>query len=133
MKKKPRATGGRWERDREKEAYWKSMISKHGKSGQSIRHFCLVNSLSESSFSYWRRELELRSRESTTERQSENSPFIPITIVNPEPTEARSSISTEFEAPIEIVSPSGYLVRVSSNSNIGLLPVVMYALGGQPC
>lgn len=52
-----------WERDEEKEKYWRGKIAEWEKSGLSLRGYCRRNQVPESSFNAWRRELWIRDRE----------------------------------------------------------------------
>lgn len=48
------------QRDAEKERFWREIIRRQLRSGQSIRGFCRDEALSEPSFYAWRRELKQR-------------------------------------------------------------------------
>lgn len=53
----------RWNRDEEKERYWRTQIALWQQSGLSVRAFCKENGVVETSFYAWRRELIVRARE----------------------------------------------------------------------
>lgn len=53
----------RWVRDDRKEGFWRKHIEAWKLSGLSKRGYCIAHNLSESSFSAWKREIELRDRE----------------------------------------------------------------------
>lgn len=61
---KKAASPGRWARDKDKEKFWREKIAGWKASGLSIRAFCHKHQLPESSFNAWRREVEIRDRES---------------------------------------------------------------------
>ncbi len=52
----------RWQRDEDNESFWRVHIESWRTSGLSVRKFCQVNVLTESSFCAWQRELALRDR-----------------------------------------------------------------------
>lgn len=59
-----------WERDEQKEAFWRKTLSDWMTSGLSIRGFCRKNNIPESSFNAWRRELSIRDREKLIDGQA---------------------------------------------------------------
>jgi len=75
----------RWQRDEDKESFWRIHIDAWKKSGLSVRKFCHANFLTESSFRAWRRELALRDREGSalgsSPTDNEKSPFVAIHLV----------------------------------------------------
>ncbi len=127
--KRQKSVTGRWQRDKDKASFWNRKITEHERSGLSARQFCKDNDLSEASLSYWRRALNLRAEEAKA--ASSNPAFVPVTLVEEVPREPLTS--TFRDEPIEIVTPGGFLLRITSGSNIGLLPIVLFALEGRPC
>lgn len=89
----------RWQRDEDKESFWRIHIDAWKKSGLSVRKFCHANFLTESSFRAWRRELSLRDREGTAQgtpvsaAAAEQSPFVAIRLVPDRP--AHDTIASE--------------------------------------
>jgi len=81
----------RWQRDEDKESFWRSHIEAWRTSGLSVRKFCHVNFVTESSFRSWRRELALRDRESSKPSDSgakstvPKPPFVAIRLVPDQP------------------------------------------------
>jgi transposase-like protein len=57
------SANSRWNRDEEKEKYWRAQIALWQQSGLSVRAFCKENGVVETSFYAWRRELIVRARE----------------------------------------------------------------------
>jgi hypothetical protein len=64
--KKQRTKTGRsqWERELEKESFWRAKVAAWRASGQTVRSFARANGLSEPLFYSWRREIAIRDRES---------------------------------------------------------------------
>lgn len=100
-------------RDVSKERYWRRIIRRQGKSGETITHFCAREGVPVHQFHWWKRTLRARDRQSTQElqiadngdasarqdKQASNS-FVPV------------RLPFLNDAPIEVVHPGGYLVRV---------------------
>lgn len=88
-------------RDRELESRWRGLLREQSRSGLGIRRFCAARGLRETSFHFWRREIQRR-REETRGRRSPSRPqssaglFLPV-VVAPE------SSSLPEGRPIEIV------------------------------
>jgi hypothetical protein len=134
-------------RDPKKERFWRQIIGHQAKSGQSIRGFCLKRGVSEASFHFWRKELARRDGESRRSRSSprqrppsrasgngrklsspgsRQAPFVPVRVAPPEESHACSGA-------IEIVLPSGHLVRVGPSVDSEALSKVISALEARPC
>ncbi len=63
-KKRNTKTGrSQWEREVEKESFWRTKIAAWRASGQTVRSFARANGLSEPLFYSWRREISIRDRE----------------------------------------------------------------------
>jgi len=60
-------------RDVELERRWRRVMVEQRRSGLNVREFCRRGKLAESSFHYWRRELQRRQAEPSPRRQSEPS------------------------------------------------------------
>jgi hypothetical protein len=100
----------------EKEAYWREMLSRQQRSGQSIRQFCKDHDLSEPSFYGWKREIKKRDghaagtapkrrsrsgmKNQAAQRHASASPFIPLQLTGG-PTRV-----------MELVHPRGHLLRI---------------------
>ena len=87
-------------RDRQKEQLWRGRVREQAHSGLSIREFCESRGVLESSFYFWRRELQARE----TEHAAAGCPpaFAAVTLAS---TDAPS-------ADLELVLTSGVRVRV---------------------
>ncbi len=93
-----------------KELFWRQQIEDQAASGTSIRGFCFERDLAENSFYGWRRELARRDEEvqlkagrseAASRSPQPTSAFVPVNV---------TPISTR---PIELVHPSGSLIRLS--------------------
>jgi hypothetical protein len=93
-----------------KELFWRQQIVDQAASGTSIRGFCFERDLAENSFYAWRRELTRRDEElqlqagkseSVSRSPQPASAFVPVNV---------TPIATR---PIELVHPSGSLIRLS--------------------
>ena len=54
--------------DPEKERYWRELVRRQQRSGQSVREYCRGAGVKESAFYWWRRELAGRSMSSGSGR-----------------------------------------------------------------
>lgn len=105
-------------RRRQREPFWRDLITRQRRSGQSIATFCRNHGVSQPSFFAWRRRLRLHSG-------APPSPFVPVQIDLSSPL--------AHPAPIEIVLRSGACVRVSHGCDRQTLETVLAALEPQPC
>ena len=81
-------------RDLQRERSWRRVMSDFRASGLGVRDYCLRHGLVESSFHYWRRELDRRATETAAPA------FVPVTVVS--------------AATIEVRCPSGHVVSLPS-------------------
>jgi len=103
------------------EAYWRRIVRQQAASGGAIRDFCRRNKLRESTFYFWRRELQRRDEAAQRRPGGGRSPahttFVPVSVA----AEAAEAPASE-DPPgipagrIEIVLPAGH--------RIGLTPPV---------
>jgi len=101
---------GRKVRDASKERYWRRLIRRQRKTDETVARFCAREGLRVHQFYWWQRTLRARDQQSTTERregcdaaspgEEAAKPFVPV----------RLPFLTH--APIEVVHPGGYVVRV---------------------
>lgn len=117
----------RWVPDAKKELFWRKHVEAWRLSGESKRGYCIKRNLSESSFSGWMRELNIRDREkasfanaeallSTPVNESKNL-FVPLRLINAEESnEEKVAEQTGEELPakklIDILVPGGAVIRV---------------------
>jgi len=105
-----------------KEQFWRQIMARRERSGLTVRAFCARERLSEPSFYVWRRELARRDQLATRgmTAPSTPSPFMPIEVV------------TERHAALEIVLPSGAVLRVQPGFDRPTLGQVIALLMGAP-
>jgi hypothetical protein len=79
---------------------WSVRLQEQAASGLGIRKWCVREGLTESTFHYWRKRLASGSRPATT--------LIALPNVGPQ------------AAPVcEVVTPQGYVIRISSQEQLG--------------
>ena len=77
MRKGLKKSTSRWQRDPDKEKFWREKVKSWRTSGLSIRAFCRRHNISETSFYAWRRELRIRDRETDTNSVQPASDSLP--------------------------------------------------------
>lgn len=102
-------------RDLERERFWREAVDGWTKSGQTVRAYCLGRGLGQASFYAWRRELAKRDRVASPQPVK----FVPIKVV--------------VESVIEVVLPSGVVVRVPPASEVATVARLVAALEAAPC
>lgn len=99
-------------RDGKKERYWRRVIRRQGESGETITRFCAREGVSPHRFHWWRRTLRARDVASTS---------CPQVSAGDEPARPDEEAGKSFipvrlpfvtQAPIEMVHPAGWVVRV---------------------
>ena len=126
--------GGR-QRDPLREKFWRRTIRQQQRSGLTVRAFCFREGLKEGAFRWWRQALARRDREmaATTQADRDGQPieaaptFLPVRLLDPEAILARPS------PPIEVVLPTGPIVRVPSGVDPRTLGQVLAVLEGRSC
>lgn len=101
---------------RPREQFWRDLIARQPRSGQSVAAFCRTHGVSQPSFFSWRRRLRLHRAPSA---------FVPVQIDLTSPL--------AHAAPIEIVLRSGACVRVSHGCDRQTLETVLAVLEPPPC
>ena len=118
-------------RDPAREKSWRRTIRQQQRSGLSVRDFCRREGLKDWTFRWWRQELARRDHEPSTAppgEPTETAPsFLPVRVVELE------AVATRTAPPIEIVLPTGSIVRVPSGFDPRTLGDVLAVLGGRPC
>jgi transposase-like protein len=97
----------------DRERFWQEAVAGWKKSGQTIAAFCTARGLSQASFYAWRRKFA---------RHDEVAPaatFVPLTVVP--------------DAVVEIVLPTGVVVRVPATADAAAVAKLVAALGTAPC
>jgi hypothetical protein len=108
------------QRDPRKEAFWRRMLARWQRSGQTGRDFCRVAGLSEPSFYAWRREL---ARRDAARKPATRPRFLPVRVL-PDPAPA---------TPLEVVTPAGHVVRIRPGFDAANLRDLLAALETRPC
>ncbi len=99
-------------RDASKEQYWRGVIRRQGESGETVTRFCAREGVSAHRFYWWRRALRARDRQSTPDAQvsADNER------ASQDEAAGKSFVPVRFpsltQAPIEMVHPGGWVVRV---------------------
>jgi hypothetical protein len=120
-----------------RERFWRRTIADQTQSDLTIQAYCRRNSLSPATFRFWRQELARRDAESTSVRRRERpaSPtdlertpaFLPVRVVQDSPA------PIAVGSPIEIVPPSGPIVRVTHGFSPTALDAVLSMLEARRC
>lgn len=101
-----------------REQFWRDLVARQQRSGQSIAAFCRAHGLSKPFFFSWRKLLRLRC-------DAPASFFVPVQIDLPAPL-ARA-------VPVEIVLRGGACIQVRSDCDRQMLQIVLAVLEPPPC
>lgn len=103
--------------DKQKEARWRRLVRERAASGRSVAEFCHRRRISPQQFYWWQRQLLDRDgNEAKSNGSSQPASFVPVRVPLPLPA-------------IEVVHPSGCLIRVAAGVDSGTLRGVLEALG----
>jgi transposase-like protein len=97
----------------DRERFWREAVADWKKSGQIIAGFCTASGLSQASFYAWRRQLSQR------DRAAPAATFVPLTVVP--------------DAVVEVVLPTGVIVRVPAAADAAAVAKLVAALGAVSC
>lgn len=117
----------------QRETHWRRILERFKQSGLKQGEFCRRENLHESSLSWWARELRERpgrlSKKANARkpRRRGRSTFVPVQIVAAAPLAAAS------DAPVEVVTRAGHVVRVHPGFDPALLRRVLAALEAPAC
>lgn len=118
-------------RDPAREKLWRRTIRDQQCSGLSIRDFCQRQGLKDWTFRWWSQELARREQVTSQAIASEQAGaapvFLPVQIVDLE------VVSPPPTPPIEILLPTGLIVRAPSGFDPRTLGHVLAVLEGRPC
>ena len=95
--------------DESKQALWSARLREHANSGMTIRSWCALQGVSEATFHYWRKRL-VASASPATEL---------IAVALP---------GRQVPSMLELETPHGYVIRLTSESQIGWLAGVLAVL-----
>ncbi len=131
----------------EKEEFWRMAIIEQQASGMSIKAFCLQQGLSAPAFSWWKRELKKRDgrsippqRKKQNDKKINDTRLIPVNVIKESSaSHADNELNGAEHAFVEVVSPTGYTLRIRSESPPSCLTEVLdavtacKAIGGTSC
>ena len=95
--------------DESKQALWSARLREHADSGMTIRSWCTLQGVTEATFHYWRKRLSV-SPSSVTEL---------IAVALP---------GRQVPSMLELETPHGYVIRLTSESQIGWLTGLLAVL-----
>lgn len=107
---------GKLQRDAGREQFWRDAVAAWRRCGVSVRAFCRRRDLPEASFYFWRRTLQERDEQQATARAAT---FVPVRVVP--------------DAPVEIVLPSGLVMRVPAGAQAATVATLVAALRAASC
>ena len=92
----------------EKRAFWRLVVQMQGESGLSVRRFCEREGLGQAIFFAWRRKFRAEDGEQCggSEYGGESVRLAPVKLVD-----------EKGPAAVEVVSPSGLVLRVGNEAN----------------
>lgn len=130
-------------RSAEKEEFWRLVLTEQQASGMTIKAFCAQQGLAAHAFSWWKREIkkrDLRRDESQNDSHLDDTQLVPVTVIDEVfPSHERNQPTYNDRSIIEVVSPTGYTLRIESEAPppylTGLLDAVTAcnAIGGKSC
>ena len=103
-------------RDRRREVQWRRVVRQHIHSGLTIREFCAKGKLLESTFYFWRRELQRRKaeREQRRQRGRTSAPADPSSKPAFLPVRVAEEVPPTVAGGIEIVLSNGRRLHVTA-------------------
>jgi transposase-like protein len=125
------------QRDPLREQFWRRTLADQARSDLTIQAYCQRHSLNPATLEFWRQELARRDAESTPTRRGERPAFptdlertpafLPVRVVPDSPA------PIAVGSPIEIVLPSGPIVRVTHGFSPNALDAVLSLLEAHRC
>ena len=106
-------------RARKPEPFWLDLITRWKASGQSVAAFCAARGVSQASFYAWRKRLIARGK-------------APTASAPPPPTFAAVRVVPSIPV-VEVVLPTGVVIRVPAGADPVAVARLVAALGGGPC
>jgi transposase-like protein len=124
-------------RDPLREQFWRRTIADQAQSDLTVQAYCRRQSLNPATFSFWRQELARRDARSTPTRVRERptsstelarSPaFLSVRVVQD------ASAPIAVSPTIEIVLPSGPIIRITNGFSTQALETVLSVLEARQC
>jgi hypothetical protein len=118
MSESRRPTG----RSEAKERIWRQHVERQRRSKLTVRDYCAQAGISEPSFYAWRSELARR--DSVTGQPARSEPKAPRRTVTSSPRFLPVTIAPLVASHVEVVLPSGLLVRVPAQDTAALRTVL---------
>ena len=108
-------------RDPKREQFWRETVAAFQMSGLSVRAFCNSRALPEASFYSWRRALRERDRQrpAAQSQVTARPTLVPLRVVP--------------NALLEVVLPTGLIVRVPAGAEIAMVAALVTALRTSSC
>jgi hypothetical protein len=97
---------------------WQQRLDRFRKSGLAVADFCECEGISAASFYAWRRRL----RADTAPKTADEPRLVPVRLITPPPS-----------APVELLLPSGCVLRLSPDTDLTWLRQLLPLLGVLPC
>lgn len=104
-------------RDVQRERFWRDVVAGWRRSGQTVRAYCAELDVSEPSFYAWRRTLGQRDRQRPAPPSGPT--LVPVRVVP--------------DAVLEVVLPTGLLIRVPAGADVQAVAKLVAALGSASC
>src|SRR5262245_727871 len=104
-----------------KRQLWQQRLERFRNSGLSVKDFCASEGVSVPSFYSWKRRLAPPFGDGSHASPAGSPPFIPLRLV------------PDAAAPLQLVLPSGVVLRVGPDCDEQLLSRVLALLGVAPC
>ena len=119
-------------RSAEKEEFWRLALAEQQASGMTIKAFCVQQGLAAHAFSWWKREIKKRDQRRTgkqCDNRVNDKRLIPVTVTAQLPTSpAASEAAGTDHSIIEVVSPTGYKLRIKCESPPPCLTILLDAV-----
>lgn len=122
MSNEQRPTGHGPSRSLAKERFWRQHVSRYARSKLTVRDYCVEAGISEPSFYAWRSELARR--DDVTGRAARSEPTAPRRTATSPPRFLPVTIAPPVASQVEMVLPSGLLVRVPAHDAAALRTVL---------
>lgn len=132
-------------RDPRKERRWRALLQEHRDSGLTVKEFCERERQSENTFRWWLNEIRRRNRERGVPEDNFLLPndaqrsvvrpagisFVPVTLTaEPVSEQPNQELKVPGLSSVEVVTPSGYILRICSGTDIVTLQHVLKAIRG---
>ncbi len=112
-------------KDMEKENYWREIIAQWQASGLSMAAFCRQEGVPDKRFFWWKRRIERRNGKVVAKGQVN---FVPVRI-----KETGTGSVASGNGLIELITPGGCVIRVSSGFDKPTLLSLLEMMGQRKC